>query len=44
MRLHRDARLELHRRGAQDRPHADPADYLAHLHATYRGGPLHEQI
>ncbi|MEZ3177489.1 hypothetical protein KYY02_01800 [Streptomyces pimonensis] len=31
VRLHRDGRLELHRHGAQDRHHADPADYLRDL-------------
>lgn len=31
VRLHSDGRLELHRHGAQDRPHADPGHYLQQL-------------
>ncbi|MFD8420784.1 hypothetical protein [Streptomyces sp. NPDC059466] len=38
LRLHPDGRLELHRSGAQDAKHPDPAAYLRHLRATDRGG------
>ncbi|MET8623825.1 Sua5/YciO/YrdC/YwlC family protein [Kitasatospora sp. NPDC004669] len=40
LRLHPDGRIDLHRHGAQDRPHANSARYLEHLRATYRApGP-----
>ncbi|GAA2787871.1 hypothetical protein GCM10010441_11190 [Kitasatospora paracochleata] len=35
LRLHPDGRLELHRRGAQDRPHADFDRYLDLVRSTY---------
>ncbi|MGW2400193.1 Sua5/YciO/YrdC/YwlC family protein [Kitasatospora sp. NPDC001664] len=39
LRLHADGRLELHRHGAQDRPFASPAAYLAHVRSAYLDGP-----
>ncbi|MGA4545136.1 Sua5/YciO/YrdC/YwlC family protein [Uniformispora flossi] len=35
VRLHPDGRMEIHRRGAQDRAFAGPAEYLRHLRQQY---------
>ncbi|WP_275466927.1 Sua5/YciO/YrdC/YwlC family protein [Streptomyces noursei] len=39
IRVHPDARTELHRHGAQDHPHPSAEHYLNHLHHTYRTPP-----